>query len=120
MRCRPQRYTNAAPSRRTAAPPIAIPAIAPVESGGCEPEDAAAVAVVGVAVTVAVVGDAVVDVEDGAADLVDSTSAGKFSPGLKAIVELCANACWTSSVWVEFGLITPTIPFSSQAPGAEQ
>lgn len=95
---RPQRYTNAPPSKRTAAPPIAIPAIAPVERGGCEPDEAAATGVVGVAVTVAVVADAVIEVDDGAADFVDATSSGKFSPGLKATVELCAKACWTSRV----------------------
>lgn len=53
----------------------------------------------GVIVAVAAVGEEVEveveveEVEEGAPDF-DST--GKFSPGLKAIVALCANACWTS------------------------
>lgn len=106
VRCLPQRYMNAAPRRRTAAPPIAIPAIAPSESAWCELVDAgvkdADEGGIGVderginvdegEINVDVGGS---DVDDGEADLV---SAGKFSPGLNAIVALCANSCCTLRV----------------------
>lgn len=91
---------------------MAIPAMAPFERAGREDElDAAAVAdAIGVPVMVAVVGEELlVDVEDAEADLLDATSSGKDSPGLNDRLEFCANACWTSKVWLEFGFMTPTL-----------
>lgn len=65
---------------RTATPPIAMPAIAPVDSAG----DELLVAAAGTGVNVAVFVDVDVeelDVEDDAVVLVGTTSEGKNSPG---------------------------------------
>jgi len=60
------------------------------------------------------------DVGDGAEAVVGTISDGKNSPGLNINVAFLAYACWISSVSVALALITPTIPSSIQAPGAEQ
>ncbi len=102
----------------TTAPPIAIPAIAPVDTF----EEAAATGT-GVAVWAGVWVTVLVALEDVEVDVgfavVAETSGGKPSPGLNSIVAFLAYACCIAKVWVEFGLIAPTMP-SSQAVGAEQ
>jgi hypothetical protein len=76
------------------------------------------------------------DVDVGAADdFEDALSTGNDSPGLKSMVAFFAYAFWIASVCVSFynssviirsgravltGLMTPTIPSSMHAPGAEQ
>lgn len=84
----------------TAAPPIAIPAIAPPERAGFD--SAAAAVGVGVDVVVGVVvvaagavldgADEEVDVGAAEDDFEDALSIGKDSPGLKSIVAFFAYA----------------------------
>ena len=108
---RPHMKSSAAANSATAAPPIAMPAIAPAE----RPElllDAAGVLVGG--------GAAVDDVDvaaavDAAADELELenglfSSAGHGCPGSSIKVEFFAFCVCTSTDSVPFGLIPPTIP----------
>jgi hypothetical protein len=122
---RPQRYINAAATISTAAPPIAIPAIAPGDREDFESDVFAEgdVGLVDAEVVDVCVLDAVEDVGVAAEDvdeLLDTCSEGKYSPGLNINVEFIAYASWVLKVSVELALITPIIPYSIQASGAEQ
>lgn len=84
---------RAPPRSRTAAPPIAIPAIAPVDSEWLDDADG-----VDVAVVAAAVGDGVGVVEE----VVGTISEGKYCPGLNINVAFFAYASCVSNVSVAF------------------
>jgi hypothetical protein len=52
--------------------------------------------------------------------VVGTISDGKSCPGLNINVAFLANSNWVSKFLMIVGLMTPIIPSSMQAPGAEQ
>lgn len=104
---RPQNHTATAAAKRTAAPPIAIPAIAPTLSVEWE---AGAAAAAGVPVAVAAGTDEVEDANEVVATpLGIEPSLGQSSPGTKTNVLCPARSFWCCRLVLAFGLMTPTI-----------
>lgn len=112
---RPQNHTAIPAASRTAAPPIAIPAIAPTPRVEWEADAAAAA---GVLVVVAV--DEVEDADAVATPLGIDPSLGQSSPGTKAKVLCPARSFWCCRLVLAFGLMTPTISYPMQLFGAPQ
>lgn len=103
---------------------MAAPAITPGETEECDEVVGAEVAeAIGARVAEEVGVEVEVEGEDdGSVDAVVEAppSDGKYSPGLNISVEFRAKASWVSKVSVELGLITPIMPSTMHAPGAEQ
>lgn len=115
---RPQNHMAIPPTRRTAAAPMAMPAMAPGPNSGLLDAAAAVVAAgAGEAVELAV-GLALVD--DVATPLGMDPSLGQSSPGTSVKVLASASCLWCAKLVLALGFMTPTIPYVVQLPGAPQ